>query len=357
MSPFTISYQTLALEKRVPLTISSGTTTCSRILWLRLAAGEYEGWGEAAEFSVDGLRQPLEELQKGMAAAEAILRRYDPTDRLGIEAALVEEQISSAVRSAVDQAWWDWSGRSSNSPVWRLWNVNPHPGPLTSVTIGISSPDQAQHRARQWLEQLDIGAFKIKLGSPAGVAADRDMFSAVMEVLPPSAKLSVDANGGWSAEVAIAMNRWLAARGVDHIEQPLSRDLSHQLPRLRRESPLPVILDESVFTSADIDRLAGGGCLDGINIKLMKCGGLSEALRMVETARARGLRILVGCYGNTALANTAAATLGPLVDYLDLDSHFNLKSDPFSGAALKNGRFVLPEQPGFGVSHAEPPGK
>ncbi|MFM9030754.1 MAG: enolase C-terminal domain-like protein, partial [Opitutaceae bacterium] len=114
-------------------------------------------------------------------------------------------------------------------------------------------------------------------------------------------------------------------------------------------SPLPILVDESCRTAADIPRLAGA--VAGINIKLMKCGGLDGALRLVHAARAHGMKILVGCYGSTALGNTCAATLGPLVDYLDLDSHLNLSTDPFSGATLRAGRLQLPSLSGFGLIH------
>ena len=354
MPSFTLTQTELTLEKRVPLTISRGTYTHSQLLWLRLAAGGHEGWGEAAEFSVDGVEQTFDDLKRGTSAAAAILGRHDAADREGIEAALLAAKIPSAVRSAVDQAWWDWHGRTTGTPVWRLWGLDPQRAPVTSVTIGISSPEAAQRRVRLWLELGDLRAFKIKLGSPAGIAADREMFSAVAEVIPAGTKISVDANGGWSVDDAIRMSSWLAARGIDHLEQPLRRGLEAELRRVRQASPLPVMLDESVFTSADIEPLVRLGALDGFNIKLMKCGGLSEARRMVEVARAHGLRILVGCYGNSALANTAGAVLGPLVDYLDLDSHLNLKDDPFSGARLEAGRFVLSPQPGFGVTYAPP---
>jgi L-alanine-DL-glutamate epimerase-like enolase superfamily enzyme len=110
-----------------------------------------------------------------------------------------------------------------------------------------------------------------------------------------------------------------------------------------------VFVDESCFNDADVAGLTG--LADGINIKLMKCGGLDEALRMIATARSRGLRLLVGCYGNTALGNTAAATLASRVDYLDLDSHLNLKADPFKGVIFRDGRLELPSGPGFGITH------
>lgn len=213
MPSFTLTQTELTLEKRVPLTISRGTYTHSQLLWLRLAAGGHEGWGEAAEFSVDGVEQTFDDLKRGTSAAAAILGRHDAADREGIEAALLAAMIPSAVRSAVDQAWWDWHGRTTGTPVWRLWGLDPQRAPVTSVTIGISSPEAAQRRVQLWLELGDLRAFKIKLGSPVGIAADREMFSAVAEVIPAGAKISVDANGGWSVDDAIRMSSWLAARG------------------------------------------------------------------------------------------------------------------------------------------------
>ena len=170
----------------------------------------------------------------------------------------------------------------------------------------------AVQRVAQWRALGDVRAFKVKLGSPSGLAADREMFAAVRDALPAEMRVSVDANGGWTLAQAREMAPWLAARGVDHLEQPLPRGREDELAVLHAESPLPIFVDESCRTSAELPRLAGS--IAGINIKLMKCGGLDGALRLIATARAHGLKVLLGCYGNTALANTAAAQLGMLVD-------------------------------------------
>ena len=161
--------------------------------------------------------------------------------------------------------------------------------------------------------------------------------------------MSVDANGGWALETAITMAAWLSDRGVDHLEQPLPRGQEADLATLRATMTIPLIVDESCRTAEELVRIADR--VDGINIKLMKCGGLDGALRLVHTARAHGLKILLGCYGNSALANTAAAQIAGLVDYLDLDSHLNLEDDAFHGAELDAGRLRLSAQPGLGVSH------
>jgi L-Ala-D/L-Glu epimerase len=337
------------LKKRVPLTISRGTSTHSSVYWLRWQEEGVEGWGEMVPFSIDEHPQTLDVLDAAIEVHRGWLAAASARDRLEIERRMRAEAAPSALIAAVNLALYDWIGKRVMQPVWRLMGLTTNTGPLTSVTIGISSPDTAAQRVLQWLEVGDVRAFKVKLGSPAGAEADRAMFLAVEAVLPTGARVSVDANGGWSLETAIAMSAWLAQRDVDHIEQPLRRGQEADLPALHERSPLPIMVDESCRSSEELLPLVGA--IDGINIKLMKCGGLDGALRLIAAARAHGLRILVGCYGNSALANTAAAQLGGLVDYLDLDSHLNLEDDPFRGAVLREGRLQLSTSPGFGVTH------
>ncbi len=336
-----------SLKKLVPLTISRGTKTHSTVFWLRWTEEGVEGWGEMGPLAIDARPQTEEVLQAAFAAAKGWLDGASAWDRLAIERRLLAEDAPSALVAGVNLALYDWLGKRLGQPVWRLLGLSAEPGPLTSVTIGIAAPAAAAERARQWLAVGDVRAFKIKLGAPAGAAADRAMFEAVQAVLPAGARVSVDANGGWDLATARAMAPWLAERGVDHLEQPLARGREAELGALHDGCPLPVIVDESCRTSDELARLAG--VVDGVNIKLMKCGGLDGALRLVATARAHGLKILLGCYGHTALANTAAAQLGGLADYLDLDSHLNLADDPFRGAELHEGRLRLGAGPGFGV--------
>jgi len=187
------------------------------------------------------------------------------------------------------------------------------------------------------------------LGSPNGIKADQEMLIAVREEAPTQ-ELYVDANGGWSLDDAVVMCNWLADFGVKYVEQPLAQGEEDKLAQLKKRSPLPIFVDESCLTSRDIPQFAN--CIDGINIKLIKAGGLSEAMRMVHTARSHNLQVMFGCYSDSSLSNTAAAHLSPLADYLDLDSHLNLKDDPFIGATIQNGRVLPNDQLGLGVSRA-----
>lgn len=143
---------------------------------------------------------------------------------------------------------------------------------------------------------------------------------------------------------------WLVESGVIYLEQPLAKGQEADLLQLR-DLPLPVFVDESAWTSQDVAALSDR--VDGINLKLLKTGGLTEALRAIHTARAHGLQLMLGCYSDSSLLNSAAAQLGPLVDYLDLDSHLNLLDDPFNGATIAAGRLVPSDRPGLGVLRQE----
>ncbi|MBD1910423.1 MULTISPECIES: dipeptide epimerase [unclassified Leptolyngbya] len=340
VEPFTV-------HKHVPLTISRGTTSETTNLWLILEHDGIEGWGEASPFSVRGEPQTTEAIAQSFQTFTPHLAGYSPYERQALEALMQQHRLPSAARNALDLALHDWLGKKAGLPLWKLWGLDRDRIVPTSVTIGINTPAAAQQRLVDWLAVVDARAIKIKLGSPAGVNADQAMFTAVLEKVPPGAKVSVDANGGWTLEEAIAMSHWLCDRGVTYLEQPLPVGQEDNLPQLYRESPLPLFADESCFDRADIPKLAD--CVHGINIKLMKSGGLSEALRMVHTAQTFGLHLMFGCYSDSTLSNTAAAHLGPFATHLDLDSHLNLKDDPFVGATLHEGRLIPGNLPGLGV--------
>jgi len=163
--------------------------------------------------------------------------------------------------------------------------------------------------------------------------------------------LRVDANEGWTLEGAQARLEWLESMGVELVEQPLPAGQIEEMRELRRVSSLPLFADESVHRATDIPRLAGA--FDGINIKLMKCGGIAEARRMIAVARAHGMQVMLGCMVESSLAITAAAHLSPLVDHADLDGNLLIKDDPFVGVTVRGGRLLLPEEPGLGARPRE----
>lgn len=345
-----IRLETFTVHKRVALTISRGTTATTDNIWVRIEQDGIEGWGEASPFSVATPPQPTAAVIAELKSLIPLLEPYSPLDRQQIEQICRQHLHLSAAQTALDLALHDWLGKRAGLPLWQLWGLDRCQIVPTSVTIGISTPEAAQQRMWDWLQHVEVKAVKVKLGSPVGIAADQAMLQAVQSAAPKNAKFSVDANGGWSLADALTMSQWLAEQGVIYIEQPLPRGQEADLLSLYRQSPLPIFVDESCFTSRDIPALAH--CVHGINIKLMKSGGLTEAVRMVHTAKACGLQVMFGCYSDSALANTAAAHLAPLADHLDLDSHLNLVDDPFLGASLQAGCLIPNDLPGLGVRRA-----
>ena len=298
--------------------------------------------------------QTTEMIARSLQAIVPLLKALNPLERQRIDRLMAETRLPSAARAALDLALHDWVGKHANLPLWQLWGLERDRIVPTSVTIGISSPEAAQQRVLDWLGKgtiaaplQDIQALKVKLGNPDGIAADKAMLLAVKAAAPHISQISIDANGGWSIDTALKMSFWLADQGITYIEQPLPKGQEADLAKLYYQSPLPIFVDESCWTSRDIPLLVDR--VHGINIKLLKSGGLSEALRMIHTARAFGLKVMFGCYSDSSLLNTALAHLSPLADHLDLDSHLNLLDDPFVGAGFQNGRVVPNNQPGLGV--------
>ena len=345
-----LSFNTIRVQKRVPLTISRGSYAGASNWCVVVEDEGVEGLGEAAEFSILGVEQSHASIGNDLTRCVSLLADLSPWQRIEAERRLIAANICSAARAGIDIAMHDWAGKMARYPVWRMLGGDRKSNSATSVTIGIATPQAAQERLAQWQSQGTVRAVKVKLGSRDGIEADRQMMAAILEVIPDTVSISVDANGGWSIDDAILMCQWLADRNVDHVEQPLVQGGESHLGLLHRESPIPIILDESCCVSADIVRYAD--VIDGVNIKLMKCGGMTEALRMIHTAKTFGLQVMLGCYSNTALGNTAANQFASLVDYIDLDSHLNIVDDPFVGAQWSDGYLINNDLPGNGVAYA-----
>ena len=243
-----------------------------------------------------------------------------------------------AAKSAIDMALHDRLGKKLGVPLYQLWGLNPHKTPYTSFTIGLDEPEVMAEKTRQ-AEMYPI--LKVKLGTPR----DIEIIQALRDVTDKP--IYVDANTAWTPKEAIRKIHELAQYGVELIEQPTKPDDLDGLKFVRENSELPIIADESVKRTSDIPALAE--CVDGINIKLVKCGGLLEAHRMINVARAHGLQIMIGCMIESSLGITAAAHLTPLVDYADLDGHLLIANDPYTGITLDKGKLILPKNPGIGV--------
>lgn len=239
--------------------------------------------------------------------------------------------------AALDIALHDLIGKRLGLPLYRWFGLDPNVCPVTSFTIGLASLDEMRRKT----EAADgYRVLKVKLGG----SNDREIVSAIREI--SDVPLRVDANAAWTVDEALENLRWLADEGVELVEQPLAKDDLNGYRRLTDASPLPIFADESVEFPVDVVRLQG--CVHGINIKLNKCGGLREALKMIHIARAQDMQIMLGCFIESTIGISAAVHLSPLVDYADLDGHLLINNDPFEGLRLENGKVIPSDRPGLG---------
>lgn len=250
-------------------------------------------------------------------------------------------RFNGSVKSAISAALHDLAGKRLGVPVYKLWGLDPARAPLSSFTIAIAAND-AELKQRI-SEASEYPVLKIKLGSDR----DEHIIRTVREAAPNKV-LRVDANAAWTPKRTLQMVDVLVECGVEYVEQPVPAHDIDGLRFVRERSSLPVIADESCVVATDIARLVGA--VDGINIKLSKCGGLREALKMIATARSHGMLVMAGCMIETSLGITAAAHFAPLLDYADFDGAALLANDPYVGATIEGGRIAIPTAPGLGVT-------
>lgn len=329
-----LRHEPVTLDLVTPFRIAHGTSVARHNVLVRIDDGEYEGLGEAA---------PVRQHKETQAGVLGYLASLPP---LGEDPFQLEEILaalpsgSQAARAAVDIALHDLVGKKLGIPLYRLFGLDPGSAPQTSYTISIGTVEEVQAWARTAAKQFSI--LKLKLDGDHHL----DLVHAVRAVT--DARLVADANCGWTTDQALRLIPALADLGLEWIEQPLPEEDLDGLRRVRAASPVPIFADEPVRRARDIPRLAGS--VDGVNIKVMKAGGLREALRMIAVARAHDLQVMLGCMVETSVGITAAAHLAPLVDWADLDGNLNLTRDPFVGVRVDQGRLVLPDGPGLGVT-------
>ncbi|MEL6217872.1 MAG: dipeptide epimerase [Pseudomonadota bacterium] len=336
-----IGFRTVYLKKRFPLRISRGTFEGGDNLFVSVTEGGVTGWGEMAPGASEGAETPEEgQTQLEAFCVEGLSGSIHDTWNAAHAAG-----VAPCALAALDMALWDLRAKQAGMPLYRLLGLARR-AVVSSVTVGINPPDVVRERVPLLLER-GAKALKIKLGTPDGIEADKEMFLAVLQAARGSgAVLRVDANGGWTLSDARQMMGWLAEHGVEYVEQPLAKGAEDQLPDLFKDRALPIYVDESCYLSADIPGFAHA--VDGVNLKLMKAGGITEALRIVATARAFGLGTMIGCMGESSVSIAAGASIGALFDYVDLDSHLNLDPDPASGAPFTEGITLPGDRPGHG---------
>jgi L-alanine-DL-glutamate epimerase-like enolase superfamily enzyme len=343
-----ISHDIHVVHTKHPFTIARGGASEWKLVRVRIVDRDgVEGWGEAApnRFYGETTETAIAALTKLGPVAERVLSR----DAFALEDLETEMnaalRLNGSVKAAISAAAHDLVGKRLDIPVYRLWGLDPAKAPRSSFTIGIPATEKELVARVEEAEAYPV--LKVKLGSER----DEEIIRAVRRAAPTKT-LRVDANAAWNAKHALRMIELLSELGIEFVEQPLPNHDLDGLRFVRERSPLPIIADESCVVATDIPKLVG--VVDGINIKLAKCGGLREALRMIATARAHGMIVMCGCMIESSLGISAAAHFAPLLDHADFDGAALLADDPYEGASIDGGRIQIPDAPGLGVTARAP---
>ncbi len=339
------NWHPITLDLRTTFRIAHGASDQRFNVIVTLEESGLTGRGEAAAVVYHG------ETQAGIIAYLSSLQGTTADPQKLNDPFLVEDFLkrlppgSRAARAALDIALYDWVGQKLGQPVYRLFGLNPHLIPETSFTIAIDEPEIMAERA----QQSNLPVIKIKLGS----GKDQECVAAIRAATP--ARLRVDANAGWTREQAADLIPRLSEYGLELVEQPLAVGDIEGLRWLHSlKLGMPIFADENIKTAQDV--AAHAGAVDGVVIKLMKTGGIREAVRAIHTARALDMQVMIGCMVETSLGVTAAAHLAPLCDYVDLDSPLLIKNDPFEGLEYQGAKIVLPELVGIGIKEKQKKG-
>ena len=247
----------------------------------------------------------------------------------------------TAAKAAVDIALHDLVGKIIGAPWHRIWGLNKEKAPSTTFTIGIDTAEVVKQKTQECANQFNI--LKVKLGREN----DKEMIETIRSVtdLP----IAVDVNQGWKdRQMALDMILWLKEKGIVMVEQPMPKEQLDDIAWVTEQSPLPIFADESIQRLKDIRNVEGA--FTGINIKLMKCTGMREAWKMLNYARARNMKVMIGCMTETSCAVSAAAQLSPAVDFADLDGNLLIANDRFKGMTVEKGRITLNDEPGLGLT-------
>jgi L-alanine-DL-glutamate epimerase-like enolase superfamily enzyme len=335
--PTAVTIKTYELRLRQAWGLSRGTWTTRRNAFIRIEKDGVTGLGEAA---------PIARYNETAESAAAFMDKARPVlDRDLRDYAVRFREIENlapgehAAKAALDMAVLDWVAKSLGVPLWRLLGLGRDKVVTTTYSIGIDEVPVMQQKVR---DAAAFGVYKIKVGTPD----DRKIIEGIRAVTDKP--LRVDANEGWkSREEALEMIDWMAGEGVEIVEQPMPAGQLEDYAWLKERSKLPIFADESLILPSDLPRIAP--YFDGVNVKLMKCGGVQEAVRLAGMARALGLKLMIGCMIETSLAISAGAAVASLFDYADLDGNLLISNDPFRGVRTVGDRLELNDRPGLGV--------
>jgi L-Ala-D/L-Glu epimerase len=336
-SGLTLRFKPYELHLKHVFTLASGSRSTTPVMLTELEFDNIVGYGEAS--MPPYLGENYETATSFLSKVD--LTRFESPFLMEDILAYVDKLVPGnyAAKASVDIALHDLVGKLMKQPWYKIWGLNPDRTPNTSFTIGIDKPEVVKAKVR---EAAPYRILKVKLGQ----GNDKEMIEAVRS--ETDKPICVDINQGWTdRKMALEMSYWLKDQGVVFIEQPMSKTSSEDTAWLTQNSPLPIIADEAFQTISDFSKVQG--VYSGINIKLMKCGGLRSAYIMIKMARALGMKVMIGCMTETSCAVTAAAQLSPLVDWADLDGNLLIDNDIFTGVTINDGKIILPDRPGIGI--------
>ncbi|MEZ6035830.1 MAG: dipeptide epimerase [Planctomycetota bacterium] len=335
--PLTLRFYPYTLQLKHVFTIATSSRTTTPTMMVEIEGDGVVGYGEASMPPYLGESQ--ETAQAFLSKID--MKRYPDPWLVGDILADVDAIApdNRAAKAAFDIALHDWLGKQMGQPWHRIWGLDPSKTPVTSFTIGIDTPEVV----RQKVKEADIyKVLKVKLGRDN----DQEMIETIRSVTDKP--IRVDVNQGWKDRShALSMCEWLAARGVEFVEQPMPKEQIDDLAWLSDKSPLPIVADEAITRLEDVRKAYG--VYDGINVKLMKCTGMREGHRMISLAKALGMKVMLGCMTETSCAISAAAQMSPMADWADLDGAVLIGNDLFDGATIVDGKVTLNDRPGIGV--------
>jgi L-alanine-DL-glutamate epimerase-like enolase superfamily enzyme len=329
------------LNLRHTWTTTMSSSAYRDTLHVRFIRDGVTGHGEGAP--IVRYQENAADAQRAVQSVQGLVTAADPWHFQKLMTQIFERVPGQyAAKAALDIALMDWVGQKLGVPLYRYFGLDPNDSPITTFSIGIDTPEITRQKVR---EAAPFPVLKIKVG----LDTDEATIAAVRSVTDKP--LRVDANEGWKdKEEAARKINWLAGQGVEFVEQPMPADMLEETRWVRERVRLPLIADEACQHASDIPKLMG--IFAGVNVKLDKSGGILEALKMLQMARALGLKTMLGCMVSSSVSVTAAAHLSPLVDYADLDGNLLIANDPFSGVQVKEGKLLLPNRPGLGLQPA-----
>jgi L-alanine-DL-glutamate epimerase-like enolase superfamily enzyme len=332
------SFETYRIECTHPFGISRSSHSFYDVVFIYLEHNGLIGRGEAAPSNRynESTERILSVLNRGITVPDNMDDIHEFFDHFSSQCERIKA-LEVAFSMATLDLWCQIEGK----PLYEYFNADPKSAPQTSFTISIGDMDLLPQKIAE-AKPYDI--LKVKLGT--SLSNDKSIIEQIR--LETDKIIRVDANEGWDLDTGLLMSFWLADNNVEFIEQPFKSTNLSDTAKLKSKSPIPIIADENSVNSFDILKIEN--VFDGINIKLMKCGTLFEAIKMVKMARERDMQIMLGCMIESSVAITAAAHISPLVDYADLDGNLLISNDPYKGVVVENGRLTLPSSNGLGIS-------